>query len=110
MSPGRQLLLTGWAALLAHHGTEIEYFPVCGQGQSVKLLALVSKPADIAPFAAANKGVSYVLFVDQDAAQFTKDSCVIMDGITYRILDIERQPAAISTRLEIGLLKISGRR
>jgi len=109
MSAGSQMLNSGWLALLDHHATTVSYIPKAGGGSVYLLAALVSKPEEIANFGRNNLGVSYLLFVTAGAVPYAVDDTVVMDGVSYRVLQVDRQPADISIRLTLGISSIAGK-
>lgn len=108
MSAGSQMLNQGWATLLDHHATQVTYIPKAG-GQVILAPVLVSKPSDVANFGRNSLGVAFILFATQGQAPYAVHDQVVMDGITYRVLQVERQPADISVRLMLGLTETAGR-
>jgi hypothetical protein len=109
MSAGSEMLNAGWLALLDHHATTISYVPKAGGGSVYLLEALVSKPQDIGNFGRNNAGVSYLIFVTAGAVPYAVDDTVNMDGVSYRVLQVDRQPADISIRLTLGVTSIAGK-
>jgi hypothetical protein len=108
MSAGSQLLNQGWATLLDHHATQVTYIPKVG-GQMILSPVLVSKPSDLATFGRNSLGVSFILFATQGQAPYAVHDEVVMDGVTYKVLQVERQPADISIRLMLGITETAGR-
>ena len=110
MSIGNDILTAGWQSLLDVHAEDAEFHAVCGDENPVPVQVLVSKPSESAQFGRRKLGVSYELHASQSAAPWAVDSCIVLGGVNYRILEIERDPSGISVRLSVGLSKLAGRR
>jgi len=108
MSAGSQMLNAGWLALLDHHETPVTYLPKAG-GAVYQLQALVSRPEDVANFGRNVRGSSCVLAVTRGAAPYAKDDTVVMDGSSYRVLDIGTESAHIAVYLWLGKTSIAGK-